>query len=112
MKFVKRILDEESKDKNFIVALNNILLNTDYDPNVYEATYRILSVLLSEVDRKIYKDTQIQFFKSLMHNELQPKHKISKYVLLGCLTNLLRIDYLVKLFLELGGAEMYNKKIK
>ena len=82
----------------------------DYDELVYEATSRVLSVLLSELtDKKVYKDKQIEFVKRLVFNELEDekkkKYKISHYVYLGCMTNLLRVSYLVNVFLEMGGAQ-------
>lgn len=93
-----------------MTALSNILVTPDYDQLVYEATSRVLSVLLSELtDKKVYKDKQIEFLKKLVYNESEDekkkKYKISHYVYLGCLTNLLRVSYLVNEFLDMGGAQ-------
>ena len=108
-RFLKRILDEQPKDKNILTVLQNLLLGPDYDPIVYEATSRVLSVLYSEVDRKVYRKEQIEYLKFLVHNDMQEgknkKFKLSTYVLLGCLINLLKIENLVSVFVECGGVE-------
>ena len=106
---MKRLLDEQPKDKNIFTVLQTLLYTPDYDPIVYEATSRVLAVLFSEVDRKVYKKEQADFLKFLLHNDMEEakkkRFKLSTDVLLGCLVNLLRIEALVSVFVECGGVE-------
>ncbi len=108
---MKRILDEQPKDKNILTVFQSLLVSPDYDPIVYEATSRVLAVLFSEVDRKVYRKEQMEYLKFLLHNEMEDikkkKFKLSTNVLLGCLINLLRIEALVTVFVESGGVETY-----
>ena len=106
---MKRLLDEQPKDKNMLTVFQTLLLIPDFDPIVYESTSRILSVLFSELDRKVYRKEQMEFLKFLLQNDMEDvkkrKFKLSPYVLLGCLVNLLRIEALVTVFVENGGVE-------
>lgn len=109
VKFIKRLLDEQPKDKNLLTVFQNLLLVPDFDPIVYESTFRVLAVIYSELDRKAYHKQQVDFLKFLLLNEMEEgkkkKFKLSTYVLLNSLTFLLRIENLVHVFVESGGIE-------
>lgn len=111
VKFIKRLLNEQPKDKNLLTVFQNLLLVPDFDAIVYEATFRVLAVIYSELDRKVYHKQQAEFLKFLLLNEMEEgkkrKFKLSTYVLLNSLTFLLRIESLVHVFVESGGIETY-----
>ena len=50
---MKRLHDQETKDINIMKRLS-FILQGEHDSIVYEATARVLSILLSELDPKVY----------------------------------------------------------
>jgi len=109
---VKRLQDQETKEINIMKRLS-FILQGEHDSIVYEATARVLSILLSELDPKVYwlhQENHINFL--MMADKKGEKRQLREYAIANSLVNLLRLESLSKHFLKAGGIEILSKNLQ
>jgi len=108
---VKRLHDQETKETNIMKRLS-FIFQCEHDNIVYEATARVLSILLSELDPKVYwlhQENHVNFL--MMADKKSEKRQLREYSIANSLVNLLRLETLSKHFLKAGGIEILSKNL-
>lgn len=112
--FREILQSQVGKEGGILTFLHNTFVKPDYDIVVYQATARILSVLYTEIDAKLFRKERENFMGILLAKALnQNKRKdVSEFCIMSCLAHFLKHEDLINIFLKSGGINIITRNFQ